>query len=114
MSGYGLPWNQTASGSISATATLITLNPTAFGGYFIDNPNASAVYLQVFDAASVSAVTLGTTVPKLSFSIPANAAANLDSSRGIRFINGIVIAFTTTRTGNTSPASNCDYNIWFD
>src|SRR3569833_2423027 len=113
MAGSTLGWWQTANGSIGNTLTLITINPTRLGGYFVDNPNASSAYLQIFDANAVAAVTLGTMAPKLSFGIPAGGAANLDlAPDGIRFVNGIVIAVTTTRTGSTNPASTVDYNLW--
>lgn len=118
MSGSAIGWSQTASGSIGNTLTLLTQSSTPgqtrLGGYYIDNPNSSPVYLQIFDAKQTSDVTLGTTAPKLSLSIPATGAANLSIANGIRFFYGIVIAFTSTRSGNTSPGTSCDYNIWFD
>lgn len=115
MSGSTLGWNQTASGSIGATLTLLSILPTRLGGYFIGNTaNAAVSYVQIFDAASTSAVTLGTTAPKLSLAIPANGSANLNiSDEGIKFLNGIVIAVTTTRAGSTGPASTVDYNLWY-
>jgi hypothetical protein len=113
MSGSDIGWPQSANGSIGNTVTVLSINPGRLGGYFVDNPNASQAYLQIFDANSASSITLGTTAPKLSFGIPANGAANLSISDGIRFLNGIVIAVTTTRTGGTGPASTVDYNIWF-
>jgi len=118
MSGSGIGWNQTASGSLGNTATLLSISATPgatrLGGYYIDNPNSSSVYLQIFDAKSAGDVTLGTTAPKLSLSIPASGAANLSIGNGIRFFYGIVIAFTAGRANNVSPGTNCDYNIWFD
>ena len=113
MSGSTLGWNQTARGTIGNTLTSIDVNPTRLGGYYVYNPNASVTYLQIFDATYTSDVTLGTTPPVLALSIPATAGANLDLGNGIQFRKGIVIAFTTTATGSTGPASNCDYNLWF-
>jgi hypothetical protein len=49
-----------------------------FGGYYIYNPNATVAYLQVFDVASATSVTLGTTVPDMIFAIPAASAANIE------------------------------------
>ena len=115
MSASTLGWNLTATGSIGATLTLVTPGPTRFGGYFFGNTaNAAVSYVQIFDAPTTSAVTLGTTAPKLSFAIPANGSANLHlGTDGIRFLTGVVIAVTTTRAGSTGPASTVDYNVWY-
>lgn len=114
MSGSTLGFAQKASGATGATAVLISIAPVRLGGYFIGNTaNAAASYLQIFDANSTSAVIVGTTAPTLSLPIPANGSANMALLDGIKFLNGIVIAFTTTRAGSTGPASNCDYNLWF-
>lgn len=114
MSGSTLGHAQKASGATGATTVSIAINATRLGGYFLGNTaNAAVSYLQIFDANATSAVTLGTTTPVLSLPLPANGSANLDLGDGIKFNNGIVIAFTTTRAGNTGPASTCDYNLWF-
>jgi hypothetical protein len=56
------------------TTTVQTPKGTAgtFGGYYIYNPNASVAYVQVFDAATATTITLGTTVPDMIFAIPAS------------------------------------------
>jgi hypothetical protein len=100
------------TGSIAATLTLIKSSQAELGGWFIFNPNATTAYLQLFNAASTGAVTLGTTAPTLSLGIPAGGGANLASPNGIQFSSGIVIAATTTRAGSTGPASTVDYNLF--
>lgn len=67
------------------------------------NTNASVSYIQVFDAATVGAVTLGTTPPKAVFGIPASGSITHDlGTLGLNFLNGIVAAATTTATGLTT------------
>jgi hypothetical protein len=73
--------------------------------------NAAVSFLQVFDAASTGAVTLGTTAPTLSFEMPANMGRIIALNPGQPFVNGVVIVCTTTRTGSTAPASTCPVNI---
>lgn len=102
------------SGSIGATATLIKGSKGTLTGYDILNANAAITYMQVFDAATASAVTLGTTVPTLSIGIPASSRAARDLLDALTFIYGLVIAFTTTRTGSTANSSTVDYNLFYE
>ena len=66
------------------------------------NTAGAASYLQLFDAATAGAVTVGTTVPdvviKMASSDPVTEPMPGD---GVEFHNGIVAAATTTATGNT-------------
>jgi len=83
--------------------------------YFIEssNKNAVDVYLQFFDL-KVANVTVGTTVPKLSFLVPANGAMDktfVDCP--IAFSNAITYACTTTATGGTDPAVGLALNFGY-
>jgi hypothetical protein len=101
------------------TNTVVQVKGSAgtFGGYYISNPNTSQACLQVFDAATAGAVTLGTTRPDLVFCIPAGTgnpgAANLEIANGVNFASGIQIAWTTTASGLTAPATGSDASIFF-
>jgi hypothetical protein len=97
------------------TTTVRTIKGTAgtLMGYYIYNPNAAVAYVQFFDVASATPVTLGTTVPDLTYGIPATAGANLISDTGITFTNGIKMAVTTTATGLTAPGTGLDVNIYY-
>lgn len=77
------------------------------------NPdNAANAWVQLFDAASTAAVTLGTTVPKFQFALPLGAGSSTTS--GIRsesfiplslgFTLGVVAAVTTARSGASTVA----------
>jgi hypothetical protein len=97
------------------TVTVQTPKGTAatFGGYYIYNPNASVAYLQVFDAATATTITLGTTVPDMIFAIPAASAANIEITCGVNMTNGVKLACTTTATGSTAPGTGLDMTIFF-
>ncbi len=110
LSGQG--WPSTYSGSIGATLTAVKASSAGtLGGWYIYNSNTSVAYVQIFDAATTGAVTLGTTAPKLSLGIPAGGAANMELTNGIKFANGIIIAVTTTRAGSTGPTNTVDINL---
>ena len=73
------------------------------------NPNAAVAYVQLFDTAG--AVTLGTTLPKLSIGVPATQSSSFPI--GAAFLAGIKAAATTTATGSTAPATALDCNFTF-
>jgi uncharacterized protein YcgI (DUF1989 family) len=79
------------------------------------NPNASAAYLQLFDAPATgqNAPTLGTTAPKLSIMIPAGQTLPLVLPEGqqVTFFSAITAAATTTPAGNVAPAEGIAANF---
>lgn len=99
-------------GTMNATKTQVKGSAGQLYGWYIYNPNASAVYVQIYNLASAS-VTVGTTVADLALGIPATSAANVFSDIGLAMGTGITFAITTTRGGSTSPASTVDYNFWY-
>jgi len=101
----------------SGTAVLVHTGSTNITTLEAQNINTVDLFIQLFDAASASSVTVGTTTPNQSFVIPASdgtnrAATSKDwADRGLMFRNGLVIAITTTATGSTSPGTACVVNI---
>jgi hypothetical protein len=75
---------------------------------------AADIFLQMFDAANTTDVTLGTTVP--DWVVPLDSAASPVSggdglpTHGGEFKLGIVVACTTTPTGNTGSAAHV--RVW--
>lgn len=106
-------WLSTVLTNLLATAQLVYKGSGKFGGYFIYNPNSSVAYVQVYDAAAVADVTVGTTPPILRFGIPATAGANLELKRGRNITNGIVIAATTTPTGSSAPSTGLEPTVYW-
>lgn len=103
----------TYSGSIGATKTSVKASAGQLYGWYVGNPNTSAVYVQIFDTALAS-ITVGSTTPKLSLMIPAGGAANVLHDVGIEFSTAIAFACTTTRSGSTGPAATVDVNFFYE
>lgn len=104
-----------ADGSTALTNTAQAIKASAgqLFGWYIYNPNSSAVYVSLYNTAAAS-VTVGTTNPQNSFCIPATSAANCLGEIGITFSNaGWSAAATTTGGGNTAPASALEANFFY-
>lgn len=95
----------------SISATLIESKTLLFGkaceltSLKYINEDTAARFLQVFDAAAIADVTLGTTRPDYVLVAAQNAADNYHGS-GLKFNKGIVVAPTTTATGSTAAADD--------
>ena len=83
-----------------------------FKGWFINNPNASFSYVDIFNVVAAD-VVIGTTVPRLSLGIPANAAANFIVEPGIDFSAAISVAAVTAAGGGTAPGTNLVANLFY-
>ena len=97
--------------ALSNTPIEVVAKPNAITFLNVENPGASKAYLQLHDELE-SEVTLGTSVPRRSFLIPAGGAYDLPKS----FLENAValtIAATTTPGGSTAPGTallvNLDY-----
>jgi len=76
------------------------------------NTAAAATYIQIFDAAAVADVSLGTTVPTLVLAIAASSAAtDTYGIEGVVFTNGVAVASTTTTPGSTGAASHARIGV---
>lgn len=106
-------WTPSLQNGLTTTVKSVKTAQGSLGGWYIYNPNAAVGYIQIFDAATAGAVTLGSTTPKLSIGIPSTAAANVNLGDGVIFNNGIQIATTTTSTGATANSSPIDCNFWY-
>jgi hypothetical protein len=100
---------------MNATDQLLWAGQGNMYGFYIENNTSSDIFLQLFNAASVSDVTVGTTAPDVTYRIPASGAFGKDSNdTSLHFFHkGCVFAVTTTRTGSTSPSSDAAGSFWF-
>lgn len=75
--------------------------------YVINTQAATTAYIQAFDVAAASGVTLGTTVPDLQISVLGATAAffPIPSTAGVAFGNGIQLASTTLVSGSVGSAN---------
>lgn len=92
--------------ALTATPVLVEAVPsTTLASVNAYNANASPVYLQFFNAATAGAVTLGTTPPTFWLAVGATLPINRDFFAAYQFPLGMVVAVTTTPTGNTAPGT---------
>lgn len=83
-------------------------------GLRFENTNATIVYLQLYDLASGSAPTPGTTVPTRTYMIPASVVVQIDPNEVLHhFVNGLYYSVGTSRTNGTAPGSVCGLQVWF-
>lgn len=85
-----------------------------YGGQFDNTANAAATFIQIFRKLPAD-VVLGTDAPDYVLVIPANQALNFqfDADAPLLFNQGFSGAATTTRTGNTAPASAIEVIPYF-
>lgn len=85
---------------------LVQAGETLLYGYSILNATAAVAYLQLFNAASLSAVTLGTTVADYVIGNAASAVTARSLKKPLFFSAGLVMFSTTTATGNTGAGQH--------
>lgn len=90
------------------TATVSTVG-VIVGAYMVYNPNASATYLQLFNANAVAATA---TNPDWVVSIPAASAANLAQLQ-LNFTTALIIKAATTFAGTTAPSSGLNVSLGY-
>lgn len=103
------PYSKYSFGGLVGTVQTVKGTAAVLGGYHIMSPAATICYIQFFDVATATTVTLGTTVPDLSLGFNPSSAANMPTLWN--FVNGIKIAATTTRTGSTPCGTGMDVNL---
>ncbi len=106
-------WSKVKYAAQTTTVQTPKGTQATLGGWYIYNPNTAVAYVQIFDAATATTITLGTTAPDMILGIPAGGGANVEFSNGIAFANGIKLACTTTETGLTAPATGLTVNILY-
>lgn len=100
-------FDATATGSVETMAVA----PSLIHNLVAWHTNATDAFLQLFDAAAASSVTLGTTTPDLVIPLVAGdgtliGAAAIDiGPGGLLFTKGVQYAVTTTAVNATSPSA---------
>ena len=85
---------------------LVQTGDTLLTGYSILNGTAAVAYVQFFNAAALSGVTLGTTVADYVVGNAASAVTARSFNKPLYFPLGLCIFSTTTATGLTGAAQN--------
>jgi len=103
------------SASLNATPVLLFQGRGNLYGFLVEDNSGDDIFVQVFDAASAGAVTVGTTVPVFTFRVKGDQAFGKDvnDSPYKFFTAGCVVAVTTLRSGSVSPASPATAQFWF-
>lgn len=76
-------------------------------------PNISMTYLQFFDVAAATSVTVGSTAPTFVFAIPAGGVLDRPMTFPTTFANGLKVAATTGATNGITPANACNIIIGY-
>jgi len=85
---------------------LVQAGNTLLTGYSILNGTAAVAYLQLFNAAALSDVALGTTTPDYVIGNAASAVTARSLQKPLYFSLGLVMFSTTTATGSTGAAQH--------
>lgn len=90
--------------ALTNTVTAVKTSAARMHQYDFYNPNATGVWIQLFNLATGS-VTLGTTAPTRTIYLPATSGRDWSSSFSDSWSTALTIACTTTNTGSTAPSS---------
>ena len=91
--------------AVLATALPARLQaPVCVESLHVYNASDAAAFVQLFDAASLADVTVGTTVPKWSIGLATATSTHLIDCQ-VNFMLGLVVAATTTATGSSAPSA---------
>lgn len=97
----------------SELKVLVRAGPIIVKGWQFMNTATTPFYLQMFDAAAIAAVTLGTTPPKIQPAYHDGQDANFYMpGGGVGFDSGLVIAATTLRTGSVGLDARLDLTLF--
>lgn len=104
--------------SLTATAALANGGPAVVTHIAVSNKDTGDRWFHIYDAAATSAVTVGTTTPIQSFQIPLGDGTDYGEfamafASPIKCSSGVVIAATTTPTGNTAPSTGLVVNMGY-
>jgi len=75
------------------------------------NTNSAVTYVQVFDVAAVGSVTLGSTTPTYTYTLPGTSTGVFQVPATTTFANGLALAATTTSTGSTAAVSTVSVGL---
>ena len=103
------------SASLDASPVLVFQGRGNLYGFLVEDNSGDDIFVQVFDAASVGDVTVGTTVPVFTFRVKADQALGKDvnDSPYKFFKDGCVVAVTTLRSNSVSPSAGASCQFWF-
>lgn len=99
--------------ALLATKQAVKASAGSLAAYHIYNPNASDMFVQMWDLAAAN-VTVGTTAPTWVLWVPAGGALDAALPEPITFATALTIAATTTASGNTAPGTGLMVNLFYN
>ena len=104
------------SNSLAGTAVLVQAGALILTAVHAINTTAADAYLQLFDAAAIADVTVGTTIPDWvvmsDFGVGLVSVSDGLPSFGLSFRNGLVVASTTTPINSTGATQHARFVIF--
>lgn len=100
------------SGTLSTAAQTIKTASGRVYQYTFFNPNATTVYVHLYDALTAN-VTPGTTTPKMSFAVPAGSTLDGYWSISHGFSTGISISASNNWDGSGAPTSTLQVTVGY-
>lgn len=95
--------------ALSTTVVAVRMNrETSLFAFTIYNASNAVAYVQCFDQATPTDVSLGTTAPTWVIPVPTVASVSLALPQAVVFAKGLQVAATTTATGSSAPSSALD------
>lgn len=92
------------------TKFLVKAEPLQVCSLVASNPHTAATWLQIFDAATIASVTLGTTLPLRSIAVPAGGSVVLDRPC-LEVQKGLVVALTSGQFNGSAPGADGTINL---
>lgn len=98
---------------LSVTPKTLKGGPGMLAWYNCNSANASPVFIQAFDVAAATDVTLGTTAPSFTLALSPSGASVGSFAFPANFFKGLMVAATTTATGAVAPTTpvDCSFGI---
>jgi hypothetical protein len=90
---------------------LVQTGPTLLYSVHLANGAAALTYIQCFNAAALSDVTLGTTVADIALPIIASGVLDIDLKKPVMFPKGLVVFSTNSATGSTGATANGSFFV---
>jgi len=100
--------------AVSGVDTTVTTSPALLKGYYIYNQDTATRFLHIYNTTD-TAITVGTTTPRLSLPVPGLSAANLTFPEpGLQFDSAMSVAVTVAISDTVAPTTGMVVNIWYE
>jgi len=97
--------------TVGSTVLLAGKGVTRLCDLEVQNGTAAILYVQLFNAASASDVTIGTTAPDKVIKVEASVAVHRSFPNPPDFPLGLCYASTTTATGSSTAACSINFDL---